>query len=83
MPVDNADIRVTLEEVRGDVKTILAKMEDQNRRIADVEARVTGHDAELQTVKATVLKWTGAGALGSFLISTGFLFTLFNLLQHK
>lgn len=69
-------LRVTLEEVRGDIKLVLEKISNQDRRISDVESRVTNHDRVMDGVKATIFKWTGAGTILSMLVSSGFLWTI-------
>lgn len=66
-----AHLEVLITQVAGDVKLVLSKVDDTNRRVGVVEDRVTHHDTEIAAMRAQMWRWVGASSAISALVVGG------------
>lgn len=73
-------IAVMLAEVRGDIKLVLEKVDNTNRRVNEAHQRLDKHDQILESLKAAMWKHTGIAGLLTALLSSGVVVVVYNII---
>lgn len=76
-------MQVMVAEIRGDIKLVLEKVDNTNKRVDEAHNRLDKHDHILEALKAAMWKHTGIAGLFTALLSSGVVVVVYNIISAK